>query len=163
VAVAADIRPARPDDAGALADLQETASLAAFAHVFPPERYPFPRDAVLERWTATLADTDASVLVAERAGRMVGLAAVRPGWLDGLYVHPDLWGSGVGRALHDDATALLRRAGCGRCHLWVLEHNARARRFYERLGWRENGRVREVPFPPNPLDVGYTLELGGGA
>jgi RimJ/RimL family protein N-acetyltransferase len=41
----------------------------------------------------------------------------------------------------------------------VLEHNARARRFYERLGWRESGRTRVVPFPPNPLDVGYTIDL----
>ena len=41
----------------------------------------------------------------------------------------------------------------------VLEHNDRARRFYERLGWRENGETRVVPFPPNPIDVGYTIDL----
>jgi len=41
----------------------------------------------------------------------------------------------------------------------VLEENARARRFYERRGWQENGRTRVVPFPPNPLDVGYTLDF----
>jgi len=41
----------------------------------------------------------------------------------------------------------------------VLRDNTRARRFYERRGWRESGRTRVVPFPPNPLDVGYTLDF----
>jgi ribosomal protein S18 acetylase RimI-like enzyme len=41
----------------------------------------------------------------------------------------------------------------------VLEDNERARRFYEGLGWRENGDTRVVPYPPNPIDVGYTIEL----
>jgi hypothetical protein len=41
----------------------------------------------------------------------------------------------------------------------VLEDNARARRFYERRGWRPDGTDRIVPFPPHPLDVGYTKEL----
>jgi hypothetical protein len=41
----------------------------------------------------------------------------------------------------------------------VLEQNARARRFYERRGWVLDGTERVVPFPPHPLDVGYTLSL----
>ena len=53
----------------------------------------------------------------------------------------------------------MRDLGSVRCHLWVLEDNARARRFYERRGWEENGETRVVEFPPNPLDVGYTLDF----
>jgi hypothetical protein len=41
----------------------------------------------------------------------------------------------------------------------VLEDNMRARRFYERRDWRENGETRVVEFPPNPLDIGYTLDF----
>jgi RimJ/RimL family protein N-acetyltransferase len=41
----------------------------------------------------------------------------------------------------------------------VLEHNDRARRFYERLGWHVDGTSRVVPFPPNPIDLGYSIEL----
>jgi hypothetical protein len=37
--------------------------------------------------------------------------------------------------------------------------NARARRFYEKRGWRLNGNERVVPFPPHPLDVGYSIDL----
>jgi GNAT superfamily N-acetyltransferase len=89
----------------------------------------------------------------------VAVAGCRPEWLDGLYVLPKWWSRGVGRALHDDVLARLRTDGCKHCHLWVLEHNDRARALYERLGWQENGDTRIVPFPPNPIDVGYTIEL----
>ena len=72
---------------------------------------------------------------------------------------PDFWGAGVARALHDRAVARLRELGHERARLWVLEQNQGARRFYERRGWRPDGSTRVVPYPPNPLDVGYTLEL----
>jgi GNAT superfamily N-acetyltransferase len=153
------IREARPDEAEALAEIQRDACLAAFAHIFPPDLYPFPMDDVRERWITALADPETAVLVAEVDGRAVGLAGYRAQWLDGLYVSPECWAGGVGLALHDRVLERLRERGSNRCHLWVLEDNERARRFYERHGWQENGRTRVVPFPPNPLDVGYTIDL----
>jgi hypothetical protein len=39
------------------------------------------------------------------------------------------------------------------------DENGRARRFYERRGWRANGTERIVPFGPNPVDVGYTRNI----
>ena len=154
-----NVRDARPDEAEVAAEIQRAASVAGFAHIFPPDRYPFPMEDVRARWVEALADPGASVLFAEADGRVLGLAGVRAEWLDALYVAPDAWGRGIGRVLHDRALARVRELGCHRCHLWVLEHNARARRFYERLGWRESGRTCVVPFPPNPLDVGYTIDL----
>lgn len=142
-----------------LAGIQRDASLAALAHIFPPELYPFPLDEVLRRWQEALADPALTVLVAEADGEAVGVAGCRAEWFDGLYLLPARWGRGEGRALHDDVLDRLRRGDSDRCHLWVLEHNDRARRFYERLGWRENGETRVVPFPPNPIDVGYTIGL----
>jgi hypothetical protein len=41
----------------------------------------------------------------------------------------------------------------------VLEHNVRARRFYERRGWAPDGTSRVVEFPPHPLDLGYARDL----
>jgi GNAT superfamily N-acetyltransferase len=66
---------------------------------------------------------------------------------------------GVADALHDDAVEALRAGGVSTGRLWVLEHNARARRFYERHGWRADGTTRVVPFPPHPTDVGYSRSL----
>ena len=62
---AARIRPARAGEADALLRIQRDASVAAFAHLFPPERYPFPDDAVRAAWREALADPDADVVVAE--------------------------------------------------------------------------------------------------
>jgi len=146
-------------DAVAAAAIQERASVAGLAHVFPPERYPYPTEAIRERWTTLLDGVEHRVLVAERDGEPVGVVAVRAGWLDGLYVVPESWGSGVADALHDAALEHLRSLGDTHCRLWVLEDNARARRFYERHGWKLDGTTRVVPFPPNPLDVGYTKRL----
>ena len=153
------IREAHPAEAQALAAIQRDASLAALPHIFPPERYPYPIEDVTRRWEDFLADEEVEVFVAEEKGEAVGVAGARAEWLDGLYVLPAQWSHGVGRALHDHVLDRLRASGSTQCHLWVLEHNDRARRFYERLGWRENGTVREVPFPPHPTDVGYTLSL----
>jgi GNAT superfamily N-acetyltransferase len=154
------IRRAVPADVEALVEIQATASLAGFAHIFPPERYPFPTESVRERWTSELAGDTVAVLIAESGSAPAGLVAVKPGWLEALYVVPALWGRGVAKSLHDEASARLRELGTRVARLWVLEHNARARSFYERLGWSPNGEIRPVPFPPYPIDVGYTLELG---
>ena len=131
--------------------LQRAASLAGFPHVFPPELYPFPDDEVRARWR----EFPGSVLLAEREGRPVGLAAFDSCWLHGLYVAPEEWGSGVAGDLHDAALAAM--PDCPELRLWTLEANHRARRFYERRGWRLNGETRVVPYPPCPLDVGYLL------
>lgn len=153
------IREARADEAEALAAIQRVASLAANAHIFPPDLYPFPTAEIVERWRDSLDDDAVTVLVHEEAGSTVGVAGSRAEWLDGLYVLPEWWSRGVGRSLHDEVLERQRAAGVQRCHLWVLERNDRARRFYERLGWAENGDTRVVPFPPHPLDVGYSIEL----
>ena len=153
------IREARPDEAETLAAIQRDASLAANAHIFPPELYPFPTAEIVERWQDFLDDPAITVLVCEEEGAAVGVAGSHAEWLDGLYVLPERWRRGVGRRLHDEVLERRRNAGGRRCNLWVLELNDRARRFYERLGWHENGDTRVVPFPPNPIDVGYSIEL----
>ena len=141
----------RPNPA-LIAEIQKAASLAGLAHVYPPELYPYPHEAVLQRWI----ESDDELFV-DPAG--LGFAAVKGEWLDGLYVRPEAWGTGVAGELHDRAVAAIRAAGHERARLWVLEENVRARRFYERRGWVLDGTTRVVEFPPNPLDLGYALRV----
>jgi ribosomal protein S18 acetylase RimI-like enzyme len=56
-----------------------------------------------------------------------------------LYVHPAWWSTGTGRALMDHVLAKACAAGYGCITLWVLEANARARRFYQRAGFTPDG------------------------
>jgi GNAT superfamily N-acetyltransferase len=153
------LRPATLDDAEPVFQVQRRASTAGLGHIYPPDRYPFPDEAVRERWRETLSDPAARVVVAAKAGAIVGVASVRDGWLDALYVVPEDWGNGLAARLHDEAMRLLADDGASSARLWVLEDNTRARRFYERRGWRPNGAERVVPFPPHPLDIGYTRQL----
>jgi GNAT superfamily N-acetyltransferase len=159
LSVSVTLRDAYSGEAEALARLQEESAVAGFANVFPPGRYPFPREEVLQSWRELLAREDVTALVAEDGGELLGFAVLRPGWLERLYTHPNAWGRGVGSRLHDEGVELIRGLGSSRCSLWVLEANERARSFYEHRGWRLNGHTRVVPFPPNPIDVGYTLDF----
>jgi GNAT superfamily N-acetyltransferase len=153
------IRRARRDDFDALLHVQREAAVAAFAHVFPPESFPFPDDEVREAWRRALADPAIEVFVAEVDGEMVGSVSVGLEYLRTLYVLPSHQGTGVGSALHDHALDRLRGRGARQAKLWTLEENDSARRFYERRGWKLNGETRVVEFPPNPIDVGYSLSL----
>jgi GNAT superfamily N-acetyltransferase len=56
-----------------------------------------------------------------------------------LYVAPAWWSTGTGRALMIRVLAEVRAGGYPRITLWVLTENARARRFYERAGFRLSG------------------------
>ena len=116
------------DEAPMLAGVQERASVAALAHIFPPELYPYPRDAVHTRWVAAVAALDTHTLIALSDDEPVGAACVTRGWLDGLYVVPERWGAGLAHEFYAKALELVRDLGSPFCKLWVLEDNIRARR-----------------------------------
>lgn len=71
-----------------------------------------------------------TVWLAEVEGGLAGYAAVAPGWLNHLYVHPEHQGAGVGLALLAQAMD-----GADELQLWTFQRNARARSFYETRGF----------------------------
>ncbi len=68
-----------------------------------------------------------------------------------IYVHPDHWDSGVGARLHDAAMQALRECGFREATLWVLDINERARLFYERRGWFNDGGIKHEERDGVPL------------
>ena len=154
------IREARPDDLERLLAIQREASVAGFANVFPPERYPYPTDEVREVWREALADSDVDAYVAELEGGAVGTVTVDSDFLRQLYVLPAHWGTGIGSALLERGLERMRERGATRAKLWTLEGNDRGRRFYERRGWQLTEMTRVVPYPPHPIDVQYAIDLG---
>jgi GNAT superfamily N-acetyltransferase len=123
------LRLARPEEHGALEELQRNSSL----------ELPEYREQLLANPDAihlpAAQIANGQVIVAEVNGEIVGFAAVVGGELDGLFVEPDLWGSGIGRALVDAATHEARKRGLA---LKVIA-NPRARRFYENCGFSVEG------------------------
>ncbi|MFD6999264.1 GNAT family N-acetyltransferase [Streptomyces mirabilis] len=103
-------------------------------------------------------------LVAERDGEVVGWACHGPyrddeargdgigaAELYAIYVDPERVGAGVGRALLTESIARCTAAGHERMLLWVLEGNARARRFYAQAGFGPDGG--EEPFDVDGVAV----------
>jgi GNAT superfamily N-acetyltransferase len=142
------LRAANPDDADALERIRVRGWQIAYRHVFPPDELDaMPVDS--SRWRESLTsgfEHDHACVVAEEDEEVVGWATFgsaldpddRYGELRGLYVDPNRWGRGAGRALLERAEADLARSW-DEAVLWTLEDNPRTRRFYEANGWRLDG------------------------
>ena len=145
------LRAAAPDDAAAIQEVRFMSWRAAYAALIPEALFTrFDRAAAAARHAERLASGAARALVAEIDGTTVAFATFGPcrdddlpdaGEVYGLYVHPDNWSTGIGRALLPAAVDAL---GVRPVVLWVLRDNARARRFYELAGWASDGNVQDA-------------------
>ena len=68
-------------------------------------------------------------------------------------------GRASGGRLYVAALGRLRQAQFREATLWVLEHNVRARAWYERLGWRSTGERKTVYEPAGIVDLQYMIRL----
>jgi len=148
------VRRALPTERLGLIELQRRASLAN----------PGDRDAMLahpEAVDTPLVQFQAGqVLVAEDAGSTLGFAAVvlrddGDAELDALFVEPNLWRGGVGRALVEACAAQASGAGAGVLHVIGNPH---ADGFYRAVGFVPTDPVR-TEFGPASR---YVLGLAGG-
>jgi GNAT superfamily N-acetyltransferase len=110
-----------------------------------------------DAWREWASKEDRVVVVAERGGRLIGMASggrgrVRHGaaGLYAMWVEPDARGGGIAAWLVAAVEAWAREAGYPRIGLGVTTTNAGAIRFYERLGYADTGARR-------PLRAGSTL------
>ena len=94
----------------------------------------------------------------ERAGRD-GSPRPRCAELYALYVTPAWWSTGTGRDLMCRVLDETQAGGYPRIVLWVLEQNARARRFYERSGFRLDGRSFVPDWLGGVTEVCYARDL----
>jgi len=151
-----NVRRARPEDAALIAEIHVLGWQGGYRGLLPQDYLDGMQagGARLERWQRTLGSADWScggVLVAERdAGQIAGFAnfgatrdrdddPARVGEVYAIYLAPVAWGQGFGRALMSAALEHLTAAGYHEAALWVLDTNARARRFYEAAGFRADG------------------------
>jgi ribosomal protein S18 acetylase RimI-like enzyme len=156
------IRPATPEDAEAVARVHVETWRAAYAHALPAEGL-----ASLSVTQRTEMHRRSPPVVAEVDGEIVGFVSGGPGTdpdtdgeLYAIYVLPEHWGSGVGRALMQAGEERLRELGHQHAILWVLEDNPRARRFYEAAGWTLDGTRRSIEIFGQPVpEIRYEKSL----
>jgi len=108
--------------------------------MFPPDEW--------DKLVIDHAPPNALFVAVDESDNVVGFTAVHPKDCEMflLFVHPELVGRGVGRALLDTAHETLRAAGCRDAVLFTHEQNERALAVYEAAGYRRDGIVRESEF-----------------
>ena len=80
---------------------------------------------------------------------------IRPGYLHLLAIDPPQQGAGLGGDLLDDALQILRRSGCDCVRCDTNRENRRARRLYEKMGFRICGNVS---WGDTPGEVYYAFD-----
>jgi ribosomal protein S18 acetylase RimI-like enzyme len=169
-----NVRSARIEDARAIAQAHVLSWQRAYGNLLPRE---FLASLSVEQregmWHEAIASGQPSVLVAESSNQVIGFSAFGPCRDEGaspsdhelwaIYVSPNHWSTGVGRALWLRTLETMAARGATRVSLWVIAGNERAISFYTAAGFiLEAGSAK-------PFEVGGTqlhearFVLHGGA
>jgi ribosomal protein S18 acetylase RimI-like enzyme len=140
------LRPAVPEDAEAIAVLWHAAWRDGHVGHVPDDLLPHRR---LEDFQRRAPQKIAGSTVATMDGRIVGFVTVKDDEVEQVYVSADARGTGVaGTLLRHGEAVVARRYPVA--WLSVAVGNARARRFYEKSGWRDAAAIE------------YRAEIEGG-
>ena len=111
----------------------------------------------MHSWLAHRLADSSDCWVTEDEQGLASMLLLEPGWIDQLYVRPDLLGQGIGSDLVAKAKELMPNG----LQLWTFQTNPRAHKFYERHGFvaveRTDGSGNEEQEP----DVRYVWAPGG--
>ena len=160
-----DVRIAGVDDAADIARVIVAGWRSSYRGIVPDEV--LAKLSVEERsrmWGAILSEQKGAAFVASKDSEVVGTAHIGLGSDPGtyelfcIYVLEEEWGKGVGTRLLQGAMDEARKSAGGRITAWVLLDNARARRFYERMGFE----IDSEPAPsrwPGIQQIRYSISL----
>lgn len=170
------VREATPGDAPALAVAHVAAWQAGYVGQVPADYLASLSNDLTsrtERMRTRLEESKGSCLVAvdDEAGELFGFTTFgayrgtgepeTTGELWSINLRPEAWGKGIGAALLQSGMDGLRAAGYRDAVLWVLETNVRARRFYEKHGWKPDGHTKVDQRETFALhEVRYATPLG---
>jgi ribosomal protein S18 acetylase RimI-like enzyme len=156
------IRPAKPDDATAIARLHALTHRATYAPLIDgPYEAPSPSRRLAE-WQAALAGSGLT-LVAVEGDRIVGFGHAEGDRIEPLHVDPAYHRHGIGRALMRDLLDGLQARAIPSAIFNVFARNAKAIAFYEALGARRTGTETMTDAPVPYLDFVYEIETGLGS
>ena len=132
-----EVRAARADDAKAVAEIWEQGWRDGHLGNVPDELVALRTPA---SFAMRAADRVADTTVATVAGEVAGFVMVVGAEVEQVYVSARHRGSGIANTLLVEAERQVAAGGHPKAWLAVAPGNARARRFYERQGWVDEGR-----------------------
>jgi GNAT superfamily N-acetyltransferase len=130
------IRPAEPGDAAAVAQIWHSGWRDGHLGHVPDELVLVRTD---ESFRTRAADRVGDTTVAVVDGEVAGFVMVAGDEAEQVYVAAAHRGKGVADALLAETERQVRENGHELAWLAVVSGNARARAFYERMGWRDDG------------------------
>ena len=144
-----EYRAAKVEDAVGIATAEVAAQQIAYRHFLPASHLDnMSVDDRTQVWYDFIQSDDPThVIVAASDEYVIGWIRIGKysdpalGYIFDLFVMPDYWGKGIGEGLMNEAKKVFSDNAQKTALLYVFEENARARRFYERLGWSPDGRV----------------------
>lgn len=157
------VRPATTGDVDRIAHVHVRSWQSAYPGLMPQDyldaQDPAQRAVQWRRWFDEPPPRLHVVVADHPEDGVIGFAVVAPyraeegevhpgehvGELGAIYALAEHWGTGVGRGLIDAAVGELVAEGFTEAVLWVIEGNARARRFYEAAGWAPDGATKLDP------------------
>ena len=164
-------RPATPEDAPAIARLGARSFFETFGHLYDPADLAlFLRGHGVAEWEKQLADPDYSVRVGEADGQLAAYAKVGPPSLPftprgrsvelrQFYILQPWHGSGAAAELMTWVLDEALRRDAEHLYLSVFTDNHRARRFYARYGFIEEGPYKFMVGNHADEDIIMRLEL----
>lgn len=156
------IRYADKNDARLLGEIHSASWKVAYKGIVPDEvlsnitvdkRESYFEKALTEGW-----EEDAIFFKGNQAVGLICIGKCRDsdktdyyGEIWGIYLLPAYWGQGIGAKLMEWGITELKMRNYKRVTLWVLEDNINARYFYEKKGFKHDGKIKEI-------NIGRNLE-----
>jgi GNAT superfamily N-acetyltransferase len=133
---AVTIRPGRPEDASAVAEIWRLGWRDGHLGLVPAELAQARTD---ESFAARAAQRVGDTTVAVVEGGVAGFVMVVDDEVEQVYVASVHRGKGIADVLMAEAESQVRAGGHATAWLAVVAGNTRARAFYERKGWSDEG------------------------
>jgi GNAT superfamily N-acetyltransferase len=145
------LRPARQEDAPAVAEIWRTGWRDGHLGHVPDELLAARTD---HSFDVRALERTGDTVVAVVDGAVAGFVMVVGDEVEQVYVAPAHRGTAVAAALLAEAERLVGAGGHERAWLAVVAGNTRARRFYERSGWTDEGPFDHMAEGPDgPIHV----------
>ena len=163
------IRKACVDDASRIAEIHVFGWRCAYRSIITDE-YLFAKASVIKRIDAfrnAIVEDVEEIYVFEETNIIKAFMTIgkcrnedksKSFELWGIYVEPLLTGNGIGTRMVEFCEEKAIERGYKENVLWVFQDNIKARRFYEKMGYKEDGK-EEVIERFNTKEIRYVKEL----
>lgn len=164
------IRPAKISDAIDLAKIHVSGWQNAYIGIIPDDS--LKKMSIIKRtlqFKKAIQDKTEETYIIEDNGKIFGFTTIgncrdidkknNIGEIWGIYIDPKHWRKGYGKKLTEYAEKILKKRKYEEIVLWVLAKNNTARKFYKKLGFKIEGKTKQMKKYDNAKIVRYIKKI----